>query len=156
METGKGWVLKLDNRRMQQIIFMFSNITGKEYDEAKQIILQTDTGKAIKRESLTVLYEQQTENLYSIAMELSEKNQFAKMAQSFSIDNIAKSLKELSAVEKQEKTEKAAGIPNIKRQPAFKSQKRKQLLQARSNVLRIKKQNQMNDRRIENADKFKG
>ena len=82
-----------DEKRMSQLVLMFSDITGKSHKEAKAIILETETGIAVAEKNEIVLYEQQTENLYSIAMELYEKSEYRELAKLFTAEKIVQSLK---------------------------------------------------------------
>ena len=78
---------------------MFSDITGKTPDESKKIILLTDTGKAVNTHNMTVMYEQETANLYSIGMELRKISEYSQLGQLFSTENIIASMNKLRAKE---------------------------------------------------------
>ena len=91
----------LKNKRMKQLVFMFSSITGKSEEASEEIILQTETGKAVLNNDRTVLYEQQTENLYSIAMELIQSPVYNDITKYLSNENIIKAMKELRVIEEE-------------------------------------------------------
>ena len=79
---------------------MFADITGKSKDESERIIRETATGKAILAEDETVIYEQQTENLYCIAQELKEIGNQEDVVVRLSNENIIKAMKKLHELEK--------------------------------------------------------
>lgn len=149
-------VMQLKNRRMQQLIFMFSSITGKSEEESEYMIMQTETGKLVLANDRTVLYEQQTENLYSIAMELSQMSEYREIAQSMSNENIIKSMKGLRAIEleKQGDVDKST-LVYLKPDDGVMDKVKERMREKQKEVLKIQEQNRINARRIENADKFK-
>lgn len=151
MENGKGMML-LRNKRMQQLVKMFAFITGKSEQEAEQIILQTDTGMAVKDNNETVLYEQQTENMYSIAMELKQLEGYNELVEMLSKDNIVKAMKCLSNMKVHDVL--VMDTPHILAEDA-KEERRRRLLQKHRQLLRVRRQNQRNVRRIEHADRIK-
>ncbi len=60
----------MSRQRLEQLSIAYSELTGSSYAEARKIILQTPTGKAIAEGRQAVLYEQHTANMYSIVSEL--------------------------------------------------------------------------------------
>lgn len=78
----------LGNERLEDLIYMFSFITGMENKEAKAFILSTETGKAVLNGVVSVLYEQHTSNMEEIIMELKKLNAPNDITQLFTIDNI--------------------------------------------------------------------
>lgn len=56
--------------RLCDISNIVSDICKIEYDAAMQIILETDIGRAILNNNPDVLYEQITDNVYSVSREL--------------------------------------------------------------------------------------
>ena len=79
------------DKRIDQLAYCFSYIANVTKDEAKAIIVETVTGKSILDENPTVMYEQQTENLYSIALELSEDSRYKDLSKLFTLDSIVQS-----------------------------------------------------------------
>ena len=146
----------MDNKRMGQLVFMFSYITGQPAEEARNIILQTETGKAVQAENPIVMYEQQTENISSIAMELRNHKSYEALVDLFTVNAIVQAMRALKTMEKQDGKYSVAQSIVIASNPELKDRVKVQTQVARKNVLQIKKQNQMNARRIESADKLKG
>ena len=142
--------MRNDEKRMSQLVLMFSDITGKSHKEAKAIILETETGVAVAEKNETVLYEQQTENLYSIAMELHEKSEYRELAQLFTEEKIVQSLR---CLQEKIKPEMILNENNFSgKKSATLKANRKYLKQRQKNVLAAKRQNQKIHRRIQNAD----
>ena len=141
---------------MGQLVFMFSYITGKPTEEARNIILETDAGKAVQVENSAVMYEQQTENISRIAMELRDHKPYAALAELFTVSKIVQSMKALKSMEKQGKKSSVVESIVIAKKPELKERDRLQKQAARKNVLQIKKQNAMNSRRIKHADQSQG
>ena len=141
---------------MGQLVFMFSYITGQPEEEARNIILQTETGKAVQTENPIVMYEQQTENISSIAMELRNYKSYEALVDLFTVNAIVQAMRALKTMEKQDGKYSALQPIVIVSKPELKDKDKVQQQVARKNVLQIKKQNQMNARRIESADKLKG
>ena len=146
----RGGVMK--NRRMQQLVNMFSDISGVSEKEAEEIILKTDTGKAALDNNETVLYEQQTENLYSIAMELFQISEYSELAKMFSVENIVDSMKRNRSNETVKVCFDGDQSPKIKEKIANDS--KKELFIKQRKMLRTKRQNQINIRRIEDANRI--
>lgn len=146
----RGGVMK--NRRMQQLVNMFSDISGVSEKEAEEIILKTDTGKAVLDNNETVLYEQQTENLYSIAMELFQISEYSELAKMFSVENIVDSMKRNRSNETVKVCFDGNQSPKIKEKIANDS--KKELFIKQRKMLRTKRQNQINIRRIEDANRI--
>lgn len=146
----RGGVMK--NRRMQQLVNMFSDISGVSEKEAEEIILKTDTGKAVLDNNETVLYEQQTENLYSIAMELFQISEYSELAKLFSVENIVDSMKRNRSNETVKVCFDGDQSPKIKEKIANDS--KKELFIKQRKMLRTKRQNQINIRRIEDANRI--
>lgn len=155
METGKGIGIILNNKRINQLIYMFSYITDKSMDESREIILDTDTGRAIHDNNTAVMYEQQTENLYSIAMELRENKSLCELTERFTTEAIAKSMQELREIEKQ-KSETPIPIVTIFGNRELIQKNKQRMKKNRKQALQVKKQNLNNVRRIENVNKLKG
>ena len=141
----------MDNIRLIQLINMFSHISNRTYDEARSIILSTNTGKAIQNNSITLMYEQQTENLYSIVMDLQKVNFDNEITKGFTIEAIVKSLE---MIDEDEELRRIADIP-IEKDPELKKSNQKLLKKRQKQILMEKQQNYMNVRRTESADKFK-
>lgn len=138
------------NKRLDQLIYMFSDITGKTPDESKKIILLTDTGKAVNTHNMTVMYEQETANLYSIGMELRKISEYSQLGQLFSTENIIASMNKLRAKEVPAKesitTFTAPSMTDLK------SKERIRILEEQTRKMQIKRQNLKNVWRMKNAD----
>lgn len=138
------------NKRLDQLIYMFSDITGKTPDESKKIILLTDTGKAVNTHNMTVMYEQETANLYSIGMELRKISEYSQLGQLFSTENIIASMNKLRAKEVPAKesitTFTAPSMTDLK------SKERIRILEKQTRKMQIKRQNLKNVWRMKNAD----
>lgn len=74
---------------MGQLVFMFSYITGQPEEETRNIILQTETGKAV-----------QTENISSIAMELRNYKSYGALVDLFTVNAIVQAMRALKTMEK--------------------------------------------------------
>lgn len=146
----------MNNKRLQQIVWMFSYITGQPIENARDIILQTETGKAVQAENPIVMYEQQSENISSIAMELRNYKSYEALVDLFTVTAIVQAMQSLKNMEKQDEKHSVAKSIVIASNPDLKAMDKVQKQAARKNVLQIKKQNQMNARRIERANKLKG
>ena len=142
----------MKNRRMQQLVNMFSDISGVSEKEAEEIILKTDTGKAVLDNNETVLYEQQTENLYSIAMELFQISEYSELAKMFSVENIVDSMKRNRSNETVKVCFDGDQSPKIKEK--IENDIKKELFIKQRKMLRTKRQNQINIRRIEDANRI--
>lgn len=144
------------NKRIGQLTYMLCCITDMDYESAEQLVVTTDIGKRILENDITILYEQQTENLAEIASEFRGKQIHLDIASQLTEEKIVDAALKLDNYEKQNN-------PNRKVIECFSSDKnnidknifQKNLKQKRKKVLMIKRQNQMNARRIENANKFK-
>lgn len=142
------------NKRLDQLIYMFSDITGKTPDESKKIILLTDTGKAVNINNMAVMYEQETANLYSIGMELREISDYSQLGQLFSTENIVASMNKLKVKEiPAEESITPFIAPNM---TDLKSKERIRILEEQTKKIQIKRQNLKNVRRIKNADNSQG
>lgn len=153
MEAGKGIGGNMDNKRIRQLVFMFSYITGKTEEESRSIILETETGKAAQTENPIIMYEQQTENISSIAMELRNNKSYESLADLFTISAIVQSMQNLETMANKYSVDQSIVV---EKKPELKDKGKAQNQVARNKVLQIKRQNQKNARRIEYADKFKG
>lgn len=145
----------MDNKRLDQLVYMFSDITGLAPDKAQQIILLTDTGKAVYNNNMAVMYEQETANLYSIGVELRGINEYVDLSQLFSIDKIVTSRSRLRAKEvfKKEMLAKEAATPfTAPNMTDLKGKERKRLLEEQTRKLQIKRQNFDNIRSMKDAD----
>lgn len=140
----------MDNIRLIQLINMFSHISNKTYDEARSIILSTNTGKAIQDNNVTLIYEQQTENLYSIVMDLQKSNFDNELTKRFTIETIVSSLEVIN-----EDEELGRIVVPIAKDPELKKSHQELLKKHQRKILMEKQQNYMNVRRTESADKFK-
>ena len=138
------------NKQLDQLIYMFSDVTGKTPDESKKIILLTDTGKAVNTHNMTVMYEQETANLYSIGMELRKISEYSQLGQLFSTENIIASMNKLRAKEVPAKesitTFTAPSMTDLK------SKERIRILEEQTRKMQIKRQNLKNVWRMKNAD----
>lgn len=143
----------MNNTRFIQLIKMFSYIGNKTPDEAEDIILMTETGRAIqKRVDSTLFYEQQTENLFSIVTELRQIEYDAELTERFTIEAIVNSL---DSIDDNEGLIESATAPKAKN-PELKRLNTEILKERQRQKLIEKRQNYLNVRRTEYADKFKG
>ena len=121
--------------------------------ERKTILIGAgNLGKAVCNNNLSVLYEQQTENLYGIVLELKKEGKYTGIVQQMSERKIAQSMEVLDGL--------ADECPKyevqIDKKPELKELQKRYLLSERKKMLQIQQRNQINARRIENAVKFKG
>ena len=145
----------MESKRLTQLIYMFSDITGLSPDESREIILLTDTGKAVAAGNMAVMYEQETANLYSIGIELRNIGCHAELANLFSTTAIVASMNKLSA--KESKMDSVASTTfTAPSMAALKAKEKTRILSEQSRKLQIKRQNQKNAWRIKNADNFEG
>lgn len=72
--------------RLNTVAKLFAAISGKTFDESVDIILTTDTGRAIARNNPCALYEQATDNIWDIAGEL--KNRYPEIHEKFTPQKI--------------------------------------------------------------------
>ena len=129
---------------------MFSDITGKTPDESKKIILLTDTGKAVNTHNMTVMYEQETANLYSIGMELRKISEYSQLGQLFSTENIIASMNKLRA--KEVPVKESITTFTAPSMTDLKSKERIRILEEQTRKMQIKRQNLKNVWRMKNAD----
>lgn len=83
------------NSRLEQLCLMMKYITGISIKECKKIILATPTGKAILQQEITVMYEQQTENLYSVACDLRKLDFYKKLSELLSVAKITEAMQRI-------------------------------------------------------------
>jgi hypothetical protein len=81
--------------RLEDLIYMFSFVTKMNREEAKALILTTETGKAVENGFIGVLYEQHTSNLESIITELKKLSVPCDITEQFTSDNIYDAMQEL-------------------------------------------------------------
>lgn len=127
---------------------MLAFITGVSESDAREIVLSTDTGKAIQRSESNVMYEQQTENLYSIKLEMAENPVYFALADKISVSAIVdayKRMKEDSQIFNMESD-------SIKGNPQLKVVEKEVMKQRRKKDLKQKYQNFLNVGGIKNAD----
>ena len=139
----------MTKERKKQLAFILADIVGCNEQKAEEIINTTELGKRLQYHDTTILYEQQTENMYRLAEELRE-GPYANFADKITNDKILAAIRKFSGKESGKKTQSVYNSPtgiDTKENHFFK-QKEKMMLQSKS-------QNQVNIRRIENADKFK-
>jgi ribosomal protein S13 len=141
-----------DNKRIAQLTFMLSDITGIGGNEARGIIVSTEVGKLILDNNSTVLYEQQTENLYEIAREISERKEYENIVSLLTIPNIVNAGKRLREHEKRTVRDEVPQSVKVGKNVQLKQKLNQQNLMKRKTVMAIKKQNKMNLRRMKNAD----
>lgn len=141
----------MGKKRMHELALMLSYITGRSLEESQKIILSTETGKAVLNNNMSVLYEQQTENLYGIALELKKEGKYAGIVQQMSERKIAQSMEVLDELS----DEYPEYEVQIGKKPELKALQKRNLLSERKKMMQIQRRNQINARRIENADKFK-
>lgn len=131
----------MDNRRLEQLVYMFSCITGKTPEESRYIILLMETGKSVQANNLTVMYEQETANLYSIGMELRKIDCYAQMAGLFTVENIVAASKKW---EREKNVNKAITTFIAPNRSEVKDIGKKHLLEERNRKLQVKRQNVKN------------
>lgn len=136
-------------------MYMFSSISGVSLEDSRQIILNTATGKAIEESSAVVLYEQQTDNLYSIAQELHAQKEYRDMSRLFTVEAIRDSMRNLRSLE--------SCMPGqgdlryrINGSVDLKAAAKKKNEEAMKRTLKQKRQNCLNERRIKHVDKTEG
>lgn len=81
--------------RIEQLCCMMKYITGISIDESKRIILLTPTGKAIQNKEMTVMYEQQTENLYSVGRDLQAIPVYNKLSELLTVTKITEAMQKV-------------------------------------------------------------
>lgn len=145
-----------NSRRIQQLAWMLSDISNVSLDYARDLIISTETGKAVQENDRTVLYEQQTANLAEIAGELERREPYHKIASMLTMEKIAEAGRRLRAYENENKRAETAVKLTMHKNTELKEILQKQTAVKRKSVLAIKKQNQMNVRRVEHADQLKG
>lgn len=145
----------MKNERLEQLISMFTSISGVSNDVASNLILSTKTGMDIKEGNKAVLYDQQSSNLLSIVHELNTKSVNVQITSKFTRVNIQNAMIDLYRLEKQRKKElprKFAAVNDIQL-----IEKRKHIMkQKRRDMLLEKRQDETNIRRLGYANKVKG
>lgn len=81
--------------RIEQLCRMMKYITGISIEESKRIILLTPTGKAIHNKEMTVMYEQQTENLYSVGRDLQAIPVYKKLSELLTVTKITEAMQKV-------------------------------------------------------------
>lgn len=144
------------NKRIGQLTYMLCCITDMDYESAEQLVVTTDIGKRILENDITIMYEQQTENLAEIASEFIGKQIHLDIASQLTEEKIVDAALKLNNYEKENNPDrKVIECFSFNKNNIDKNIFQKNLKQKRKKVLMIKRQNQMNARRIENANKFK-
>lgn len=136
------------NARINQIAIMLGYIANIEYKLAEQIVESTEVGKRILENDFTIMYEQETENLDEIADELrlnAEKYDFISKLTPQNIAQASKMYREKREIE----TATCNAYMILKKDNLGKSCIKEQLKINEKNLLKRKKQNQINARRIE-------
>lgn len=138
----------MTNKRLQQLIYMLSLITDLSKGDAEQAVLSTDTGKAVQRNEPGVMYEKQTENLYSIREELSQNPAYEELAGKISVSSIVDAYKKMQEdvptyVKREEK---------ISKNPQLKEIEKTIVKQKRKNNLKQQYQNLLNWGGVKNVD----
>lgn len=59
--------------RFNEVTNLIAQITGEDYDMVAQKVYDTEVGKAINLNRKDILYEQVTDNVWSVVKELSQK-----------------------------------------------------------------------------------
>lgn len=129
---------------------MMSEIAGMPEAEAEQVIAGTKTGKAIMDHDETVLYEQQTANLSSIAAELEQCPEHAHIAGLLTQPRIVEAMSRLGELEKRSKPPVSTVYEAATQGEGM--EQRARLLAKQRRALKEKRQNQRNVRRMEHAD----
>lgn len=114
---------------------MFKYITGLSIAASSEIILKTITGKAIEEENITVIYEQQTENLYSIIYELQKIEKYKKLAALFSVEKIVKSMYAVVINQSEKYSDRTAAQYNMQARSSFLLKKKQNLIMGRRNLV---------------------
>lgn len=142
----------MNNKRIDQLAFMLSYITKIQPENAREIIVCTETGKAILTNNMTVMYEQQTENLAEIAAEIAKKEQYRHYASMLTTDNIVEAAKELRQYEREQRNKKCKVKYTATKNAELKNALKKQAIEKRKAVIGIRKQNKMNIRGINHVN----
>ena len=138
----------MTKERKRQLAFILADIVGCNEQKAEEIIDTTELGRRLQYHDTTILYEQQTENMYRLAEELRE-GPYANFADKITNDKILASIRKFRERERKKSKVSIIARPElIQKENHFFKQKEKMMLQSKS-------QNRVNIRRIENADKFK-
>lgn len=132
------------NERLDELTFMLAHITGLSHQQSKQLILNTRIGKALQNKNQAIIYEQQTENIYQIAQELREQNNYPEIESLFTVDNIVNSFDAL--LESQADTGHIPGklMFKISKTPELKSLQKKRYKLEQKQQLQFKQQNKFN------------
>lgn len=138
----------MNEKRIEQLAFMLSDITGIDHVRARNIITDSETGKMILDNNMTVMYEQQTENLWEIAAEMAACGKYRTLVPMLTVSNIAEAGKHLGEYERRaEKKMVSTPIKMIKASELKQRAAGKNLIKRRA-MLSIKKNNRKNIRRV--------
>lgn len=83
------------NTRIEQLSLMMKYITGISKKECEKIILVTPTGQAIIEHEITAMYEQQTENLYSVGRDLQVIPSYKKLSGLLTVAKITEAMQKI-------------------------------------------------------------
>lgn len=86
--------------RLHQLSWMMSFITGMIQNYCSDIIRETSVGQNVLDENEVTMYDQQTANLYDIAVELKSKGTYENIADQLTVDNIVKAMMNLHYLER--------------------------------------------------------
>ena len=123
------------NKRMRDICLMFKYITGLSIIASSEIILKTVTGRSIEEENVTVMYEQQTENLYSIIYELQKIEKYKSLAALFSVEKIVKAMYAVVINQSAKHSDRTAAQYNMQARSRFLLKKKQNLIIGRRNLV---------------------
>ncbi|WP_029503041.1 hypothetical protein [Lachnoclostridium phytofermentans] len=138
-----------NDKRINQLAMMYSNITNVPIQESKKVILGTKVGKAIRHNDMKTIYEQQTANLYEVFVETSSEGEINHKDLK---DKIKQSLNVLSESEKNMKDSNIQfGVANV----VLKNKSVSKLKRKQKEMLKEKQQNMVNVRRMEDAINIK-
>lgn len=136
------------NKRIEQLSEMLSIIANIDFQDARTIILSTKIGREILDNNISVIYEQQTANLLEIAEELHDRKAYDQIVPLLTIENIINAEEKCSCIEK-------SAVRNYKKNVILKKSEREKCKKEWASAIAIKRQNQLNVRRIQYADKVK-
>ena len=86
---------RIMNTRIEQLSLMMKYITGISKKECEKIILVTPTGQAIIEHEITAMYEQQTENLYSVGRDLQAIPSYKKLSGLLTVAKITEAMQKV-------------------------------------------------------------
>lgn len=114
----------MTKERKRQLAFILADIVGCNEQKAEEIINTTELGRRLQYHDTTILYEQQTENMYRLAEELRE-GPYANFADKITNDKILAAIRKFRERERKKSKVSIIARPELIQKKIISLNKRK-------------------------------